>query len=311
MRIFVDESGSFGWVPTGRSVFCAITVADRAYEKLGERFGHWRNALHRLLRNREVKGSNLTDLELEAFAGQVVVSNSDLWLTVVAVDTRVTNRNIVETCVRQASEVVGAASCIFERNARTNIAVFYRQMSGWVKRRSPENYLWTVALQKTILAALQNSIARFLEPEDAPEFENIEILIDQSYIHRPEHIAFWTEWLRNLLFDATPLMVPKEWASEANPFVRKYPKSGNARDFSDLYRNHVRFSRSAEVLGLQVADVCANICYRHHASSPNLTAYRLIEPRMVGQGGRTVTVLQIDERSLHPDEPERHVHLLN
>ena len=83
-----------------------------------------------------------------------------------------------------------------ETNKNQKIVEFYRQMSGWVRKRSTPNCLWIVVLLQTIFDTLQHGIVRFAEPEFGSEFENIEFVIDRSFIQRDEHFQFWKEWLR-------------------------------------------------------------------------------------------------------------------
>ena len=58
-------------------------------------------------------------------------------------------------------------------------------------------------------------------------------------------------------------------------------------DYRDLFHNHTAFRDSKAVIGLQVADICANICYRFHRSDrKDLGAYTLLWRRIMCEGAR-------------------------
>jgi hypothetical protein len=71
-------------------------------------------------------------------------------------------------------------------------------------------------------------------------------------------------------------------------------------DYRDLFHNHTAFRDSKAVIGLQVADICANICYRFHRSDrKDLGAYTLLWRRIMCEGKAEIHVITVDERSLH------------
>jgi hypothetical protein len=46
MKIYIDESGSFGWGSNpGISLFCGVTIADRNADALFARFRAWRQTI--------------------------------------------------------------------------------------------------------------------------------------------------------------------------------------------------------------------------------------------------------------------------
>src|SRR5258707_249075 len=87
MKLFVDESGSFGWKPEGISLFCAVMIADRELPALLERFRAWKQK-HTDLGRAEVKGKNLSPQQQTAFVQSVVLDRQDFSITQVGVDTR-------------------------------------------------------------------------------------------------------------------------------------------------------------------------------------------------------------------------------
>lgn len=176
--------------------------------------------------------------------------------------------------------------------------------------RSPENLMWIYCLGDAILLSIQHSIVLFSSQADDCEFENIDIYVDQNFIAKPTHIEFWREWLRNFLYSRStrePLMVLKEWSQRDHPFNRKYGRAGNLRDWSDLFRNHIHFINSENSLGVQIADVCANICYRFYSGKPKYRPYRMLRSRILGKHNSEIHFGILNESSLLTDSPENHV----
>ena len=179
MKIFIDESGGFSW---GRepdiSLFCGLTVSDRNHGLLFDRFAPWRRSIIGDGK-REIKGSELTDDHRLSFAKDVLpFTDQDTWLTVVGIDTSVTLQEHVERLREQASVMAFRSSEIAAEHGNLALQEIYRQMAGWLKSRSPENILWIVGIEETILNSLQHSIIRFMEPEDDAEFVDLQIVID-------------------------------------------------------------------------------------------------------------------------------------
>src|SRR5260370_12807316 len=64
------------------------------------------------------------------------------------------------------------------------------------------------------------------------------------------------------------------------------------------------FANSKSDVGLQIADICANICYRFSSRNPKYRAYRLLRSRILGptggrgRGGSKLILLVLDKDSL-------------
>jgi hypothetical protein len=77
---------------------------------------------------------------------------------------------------------------------------------------------------------------------------------------------------------------------------------------TDLFRNHMRFADSKKTEGLQIADICANMCFRFFHKT-KYRPYRLIRHRLVHRNDhREYTLLKLDKDQLQTDAPEAHVH---
>ncbi len=217
MRTFVDESGSFGWRPAGISLFCGVTIAERTLPSVFERFARWKRSVIGDSK-RELKGCELTPKQLHSFTYRVMpAADRDIWLTLVGVNTRLMSELLIGKIRDSSSDIFGAASEAMMSWGNTRIAETYRQMSGWVRNRSLQNVLWVYGLTETVVRVVQHCIARFLEPEDDSEFENIRLSIDESFIRRDEHVTFWREWFRNMAMNRSEserLAIPDVEATE-------------------------------------------------------------------------------------------------
>lgn len=307
MRILVDDSGPFSWTSPGISLFCGLTVADRDKDALEDRWLRWKRSIVGKSKA-ELKGASLTDKQLESFSYKVFpLNNKNHWLTFVGADTRITKLANARRFGEQTADTLAACSRIMrEKYNNKKLAQGYLEMSGWLRRRSPENIMWLFCLSGAICDCLQHSIARFLEPEDDPEFDNIEISIDKSFIRRDAHIIFWQQWLAQRMRNAAAIIAfPREWRRRAHPFNR-YSKNGIC-DMTPIFRDHMAFRESHQHIGLQIVDICANIGLRYFRGNRDLVAFRNLRPRVVGRGGRLITLINITDSAFYSDSPENHV----
>ena len=288
-----------------------MTVAERSLPALLVRFDTWKRSIIGPRSSRELKGEELSTNQLNSFSYKVLPpTDRDVWLTVVGADTNVTSKWVIETSRDQASIQFGVASDLANSHGNAKVKETYRQMSGWVRNRSAENVIWVYALINAVDQVIQHSIARFLEPEDDIEFEDTRIQIDQSFVRRDEHVVFWREWMRNELMGRMHrgvTFIPDTWRARNHPFIKKYEIHPGLIDLNDLFTRHTGFFQSHKVAGLQIADICAHICYRHHRGEERLPAYWNLRPRIVCRGGDRVTLIHLDEKSLHRDDPKAHV----
>jgi len=104
-----------------------------------------------------------------------------------------------------------------------------------------------------------------------------------------------------------PMMIPKPWSERDHPFNRKFGRAQGVTDWTELYRNHVQFGKSKDSTGLQIADIAANICYRHFSGKPKNRPYRLLRSRISGGYNSEIHYGVLNELSLLTDSPENHV----
>lgn len=297
MKLYIDDAGSFSWSSKGISLFAGLTIPDRISSPLTERFLAWKRSVIGAKSTREVKGAELTPNQLESFSYKVfsAVSESPR-VTVCGFDTRYEDLSLLTKYRDQTSDLFREVAAVVKEENPSNrwLIQHHTEMAGWLRKRSPENMLWMWALMEVIHQTFQHSLAYYLEPSDDPEFESIEILIDRSFIRQKEHLGFWKELLRNGLSNRRFLTLD-EWRKRDHPFHRNYPRGeGDAVDLRDIFLNHLGFANSHDHVGLQLADISAQICLRYFRGETHLAAYRNLRRHIVGRQGRAMTILRFE-----------------
>lgn len=294
MRIFVDDSGDFGWAPAQISLHCGVLVSSSVLVELFPRHFEWKKSMIGLHRRREIKASSLTDEQLAAFVRTVIIPENHLRHVIVGVDTSLVTKRVFENWRDGLSHLCqGAAG--WSNSRRFPIAARqYAEMGGWLWNRSPENLALMLSLGEVIWQSLQNAVIWFHEPQFEPEFDDFEIVIDRSFIRRREHELFWCEFFRTYLTNKSrrePLRVSREWNENNHIFERKYCQHDGNLDLTPLFREHMYFSDSEVSEGLQIADICAHICLRYHRRKQWFEAYRLLRKYILGPDRSPMTAL--------------------
>jgi hypothetical protein len=315
MRIFMDESGAFGWGAPGVSLMAALVIPDGAMDAFSSRFLAWKSSIVGKSA-REVKGSELDSNQLKSFVQQVLPRSERVpLLTVVGADTSVTQECHVTAAKDQlAAQYAYTARMLLERDPpNKSLAQGYTEVSGWTRKRSAVNFLWIVTAERTIAEAVQLMICAFLEQEYDQEFENIEIAIDRSFIKEPGPINFWQEYHRlahlNRAKKRQAILIPRDWRLRNHPYHRKYRHEPGVSNLGDLLRNHMNFVDSKQSVGVQVADICAQVCRRFHGGDTSLEAYQLLQERIIGRDGTKLLLVHFNQTSVFQDNPENYVNL--
>jgi hypothetical protein len=314
MRIFIDDSGDFGWATPQISLYCGVIVCVSSLVDLYRRHLLWKTSIVGPHRQREIKGSSLTDEQLESFARVVICPERHLKLTVVGMDTSLVPKAHLEKWRDGISHLCQGVAAWSDSNSLPIAGKQYREMSGWFWNRSPENLAQLLSLAALIWECFQNSIIYFHEPEFEPEFDDLEIVMDMSFIKRPEHEVFWREFFRTYATNRSrrePLGIPEAWKEGGHIFEKKYFGSDSEVNMTPLFRQNMYFLDSKLSEGLQIADICANICSRYHRRKRSFEAYRLLQRFMVGPDHGRMTALvplgDLDVNSTPPTERQKEV----
>jgi hypothetical protein len=314
MHIFLDESGSYSSATPSVSVMPHVIVPSRDLATLEAQFSSWRTTVVGASKE-ELKGSVLSDRQLLDFIRVVLLdSGAKVVIGVVGADTAQTQElHVAQSRDQLSRQFAHARRLLLEYDPPNRpLAQAYEELGNWIKNRSTVNFLWLWCAEESIWQSIQHAIAYFLDVEDDEEFEKLEIHLDQSFIRRERHLQFWQEVLRLGLANRSRLgrhfMVPRQWRERNHPFHRKYGRDGY-RGYTSLYRDDLKFQDSKRSVGIQIADICAQICRRFHGRDADLKAYALLRPRIVGRDGVTLTLKHFDGSSSHPDVEINHVSL--
>ncbi len=205
-------------------------------------------------------------------------------------------RDIAQHYIKDAEAILLEAAKSTEQANRPRLTDFYTRMANWMRR--PNQLMWLFCLGDAICLSFQHAIVMFAEPADDCELEHIEILIDQSFIEKSTHREFWQVWLRLFLYNRSvkkPVMTIKQWSERDHPFNSKFKRARGVIDMTDLYRNNVRFGKSDDSSGIQIADIFANICYRHFSGKPKYRPHRLLWSRTLGEHNSEIHYAALNE----------------
>ena len=246
MRIYIDESGNFSWSPPKPSVFVSLIVLDREESGIFCRFRAWKQKKGVSLKA-EVKGADQSDEELVGFVTSVFAEKTgNPRLIVVGVDTAVTMEETVLAVKAQVAEQFAHGVRVVERVNPANRALIqsYREMPGWIRRRSSANVLWISALEELLRQTLQLAVITYSDERFDEEFSDIQINIDRSFIKEYRHETFWKAWLGNGFTNrrhrSAAFLRPREWRERQHPFIQKFSQ-GMYLNFTPLYSKVLSF----------------------------------------------------------------------
>jgi hypothetical protein len=313
MNIFVDESGDFSWRRPRCSVLTSLIILSRDLPDVCSRFGSWKRQIVGDSRE-ELKGSTLTDQQLSSFVSAVFpAGDAHSKMLIVGVDTRVTQESAVSAVREQTAQMFALAKSRVEGANMDNKRLIqdYLEMPGWIKRRSNENALWIAALEETISQTVRLAVEAFADEHFDDEFADIEIEVDRCFVKDQRHIMFWKEWFRNGFSNrghrAKHFSRPAAWKIRGHPFLQRYGR-GAFLDFTDLFQSHMNFRDSEQVIGIQLADICAQIASRWLNGVGAFAAFESLLPRVIEQDGAAVRMLHIHpEHSIWKDSVGDHV----
>ncbi len=294
MRIFIDESGNFGWDPPNISLHAAVIVCNSSIVELFRRLLEWKTSILGHHRVRELKASDLTDSELDDFVGRVVLPTPGFKLTVVGIDTRIASKQMLEEWRDEVSHYCLGASMFSEKRGLRPADRQYKEMSGWLWNRSPENLAHMMSMSEIITRATQNSVIWFHEKEFESEFADFEIAIDRSFVRTPEHETFWREFFRGYFLNKSrhePFKTPQHWVHDGHVFERVCSNDERTIDLAPIFRDRTYFVDSKSSEGVQIADICSHICLRYHRPNLWFEAYRKLRPLIVDVNKGPITLL--------------------
>jgi len=311
VKTFIDESGCFSWNRLGKSTFCGVSLPDHSLPDLYIDFLRFKRDSG-LKKQKEIKGHELTTKQLRSFVDRVVLAHENFRLTYVVVDTQFTSSAVTDKMRDQWADVLAVAAGRDKARGNEPAAQFYLEMSSWVRKRSRENFLWAMALYAIIFESIQNTISRFADVAFDEDFVSWDIIIDRSFVSRDRHIVFWQEWLRHQLrqFSVSHggFRSPSAWIDRTHPVLKDMRQGTNVVDGSELLLKHTYFADSRNYEGLQLADICAHICFRYLKDGIPYEPLSLLRERINDGRGGPIRLIHLSPEHLWEDSPEAHVH---
>lgn len=303
MRVFIDESGSFSWSRPGWSIVAAVGLCelDGTLDAVLTRFREWERSLpaERRASSGEIKASALTDHELATFVWDVLPRKRQLaHVTFCGFDSRETSREVAarfrELLVRDGTRKDRHRHAS-AKNQRMVQAVDETQ--AWIRRRSDEDIGWMLALQTAIGAALHHSVIALLDDkhDDGRELAELSFVIDRSRrIRDRRQEQVWRSILNSFLCARSrrePFPLVRQWPAD-HAFLVKYTHGTNL-DLSELWRS-ITFADSQQTPGVRIADLVAHIAYRHFTRDDAQSAWRRLQPIILGERGAVLHAVEPD-----------------
>lgn len=312
MKTFIDESGGFGWKHSGKSVFCGVSLPDHALPDVFLQFFRWKRDVLGLKKQKEVKAYELDTKQLRSFVECVALREKTLRVTYTAVDTQFTSAAVVGKMRDQWADVLAVVANRETGRRNRSSAQFHLEMSHWVKQRSLENFLWNMALYAIVFESIQNTISRFADESFDEEFFSWDIIIDRSFIRRDRHMNFWQEWLRHQLRQFSVnhggFKAPSGWLKRNHPLLKNMRRDTNVVDGSELLLEHTYFADSRPSEGLQLADICAHICFRYLKNGIPYEPLTLLREQINDGTGGPIRLIHLSEDHIWKDSAEAHVY---
>jgi hypothetical protein len=267
MHFFFDESGDFSIPATGEhkcAVVCGLVVPEKVEASLWNEFGAFASRLASQEKDRgEPKGKLLTDDSrkvfcrlLDNYRGQVLVTPTTLDLSV---GSRKKARRICEEMKARLFEE--AKKCVYD-TMQEQIEELGRQWGNL----SVNDGLRLVALTSCFWEAIEHSVLFLSEKTYYPCWNALDFIVDAvrtAPLSRDKRVfeimaLMWlTAWTKR-----RPLTTIAEIHTSDHPFEKNYSIDGSRFDLGKMLRGNITFGSSAESLGLQIADICANIVYQ-------------------------------------------------
>jgi hypothetical protein len=277
MVVGIDETGDFAPGSALLSFFVAVKLTQhhdglRTKEK---QFREWLAGIprHKLTPNGEVKGSDLTDDELVAFAQSVICAEPAVRISYVQFRPSENPEELMKDFKAQEAAALEHASEQARQDGKTKMAEQYANMAIWhknAKKMHYQHFIKLIMLRNLITLCFRQvvGVSILLERlgEDAAHANllNIEFKIDRDFVRGREPELYWKELLRTAFInssDGVPLL--DEWQQTGHPFLTKYRQAeGPGLDFAEVFKNHCSFYDSHDAFEVQMADITAIIINR-------------------------------------------------
>jgi hypothetical protein len=266
MNFYFDESGSFD-LPASSAVHRAaivvgIAIPDHVQESLFMRFKEFVSTLSQdELSNGEPKGALLTTNHRHEFAGLLSEFGGKISLTPVTLDLSSVSGSYCQELNKTMHEVLSEAKSRFMYpTARDEIELLSRQF----RNLSNQQAMRVFAIANCFREALAHAVLFLSHKENEPSWDNPRFEIDRVQVKagsREEKVlslmilAWLEDWSRQ-----KPLVTIKEIHTPNHLFIRKYCMEQGV-DIGKIIRGNMYWVGSANSIGIEIADISANIVY--------------------------------------------------
>lgn len=279
MIIAIDETGDFHPDSDMMSFFVAVILdqRDNGIEIKKHQFEKWKETIPQEKFNQkgEVKGSDLTDIELLSFVECVFNTDPIIRHEVVFFLPKENPEDLMKEFKEIEVDRLQNSAKLANESGKNEMAKQYERMAIWHKNAKKMHYphfFKLILLRQLINKSFNTSIGasillEMVGDKESTNLLNIKFKIDQDFVRGDDPTIYWKELLRNSFISYTinnPVPLLDSWKN-GHPFVEKY--KGNIEgtlNFKDLFKNNCDFLESHEHFEIQIADITAIIINRFH-----------------------------------------------
>lgn len=312
MIIGIDDSGNFETDP--KSLYAAIFIRPKKYDKIVEVFSSWEEALPASVKESgEVKGRLLSNNQLAEFTDKVLINNSygAIKLGVFMIDIDEHNSS---SLIGQRELNLGQIKAGVDKHYRgkggeyKEITHQYSQMAAWLNAKSVKTLykiqLLGIAIVKSFNLAILTSVNKGYDKE----LGSLTMSIDEGIVGRKSVEMYWRDLLRNQFWNLTstvePIIYLTTWRAN-HPFVKRFDQyPGSTEALSQFNRTEIdkvfNFYDSKDKPEVRIADIVASTYFRFFVQGES--GLKSVVDKMASQViiGKPFTLIRI-AKGTHPD----------
>jgi len=267
MQFYFDESGDFSIPKNGEhkcGVVCGLVIPETVETPLFEEFGAFAAGLSNQEKSHgEPKGMLLGDVSRRDFCRLLNSYYARVFVTPTTLDLSIGSTKKASNVSKQMKRGLfeNAKKCVYT-TMREQIEELGRQWGNL----SNNDCLRLVSLTSCFWEAIEHSVLFLSENAYHRCWNTLEFVVDavrtaplsRDEIVFQKMVLMWlTAWTKR-----RPLITIEEIHTVDHPFVRNYCLDKGRFDLGKMIRGNISFRSSVNSLGLQMADICANIVYQ-------------------------------------------------
>lgn len=265
MRIAIDETGDFSPKSNKYHFFSAVHLLSTGnnLDLIKNKLFEWEKLLPRSLKNHkgEIKGSSLSNDQLDKFIDLVLLSKPKIPISVVTIIPKLNHYAIINKHKQIQLKGILEGIELFKKLGRPEIAKTVNDFFYWFRKLSYSNFIKIELLGLIIYKSLRVSIGTLISSKKEDELLNLSFIIDEIFLKGFQQNTFWHELLRNQIYSESmkePLPFLIDWGPD-HPFISKYRNKDGIMDFNDLFWNNCSFEKSHLNYEIRIADYVNSI----------------------------------------------------